>query len=135
MNGCSGDPPSTSLRNEFLKGFVNRAVLSEVSKIREQFLDVPVPRLIEHLVDVPKIVVQDRIQQLTFQQFADIPALQEVEVPVFKVFTQDRVQQRFVEQNIANSRCSRAADDRAVGRSAKDGVSKMNPATDCRADR
>ena len=62
---------------------------------REQFLDVPVPRLIEQFVDVPKIVFQDRIRQRTFEQFADIP--------VFKVVSQDRVQHSFVEQNIESA--------------------------------
>ena len=54
---------------------------------REPFLDVPVPRLIEHLVDVPTIVCQDRIRQRTFEQFSDIS--------VFKVFLQDTVQHSF----------------------------------------
>ena len=62
---------------------------------REQGLDVPVPRIIEQFVGVPKIVFQDRIWQRTFEQFAGSPALEE---PVFKVFTEDRVEQRLVEQ-------------------------------------
>ena len=33
-----------------------------LQRTREQFLDVPVPRRIEQVVDVPKIVCQDRIR-------------------------------------------------------------------------
>ena len=62
---------------------------------REQSLDVPVPRMIEQLVDVPKIIFQGRVQQWTFEQFADTPVLQVVEEPVF---SQERVQQRLVEK-------------------------------------
>ena len=49
------------------------------------------------MVDVPKIVFQDRIRH---EQFADIPSLQVVQELVFKVFSYNTVQQRFVEQNI-----------------------------------
>ena len=42
---------------------------------------------VEHLVDVLKIVFQDRNRQRTFEQFADIPALQVAEDLDFKVFS------------------------------------------------
>ena len=41
---------------------------------RNQILEVPVPQMMEYLVDVPKIVSQDRIRQRTFEQLADIPS-------------------------------------------------------------
>ena len=69
-----------------------------LQSIREQFLDVPVPRVIKQFVDVPKIVFQDRMWQRTFEQLADIPVLQAVEEPVLEVFSQDRVQQHCGEQ-------------------------------------
>ena len=61
----------------------------EVSKIsrqdrmlqstREQFLDVRVPRLMEHLVDVPNMVSHDRIQRRTAEQIVDVPVPKVVE--------------------------------------------------------
>ena len=62
-----------------------------------RFLAVPVPRMIEQFVEVPKTVSQDRIQQRTLEQISDTPVPQVAEelVEVFTVFSQDRVQQRF----------------------------------------
>ena len=65
--------------------------------VSQDALDVPMPLRKEQLVEVPTFVFQGRIQQRTFEQFADNP---EVEELVFKVVSQDRVQQRVVEQNI-----------------------------------
>ena len=64
----------------------------------EQTLDVLVPKMVE----LPKIVSQDRIQQRTVGQIVDVPVPQAVEelAEVFRVFSQDRIQQRAVEQTI-----------------------------------
>ena len=57
----------------------------------------------EQLVEVLKIVLQDRVQQRTVEQIVDAPVLQAVEelAEVSKVFSQDRIQQRIVEQTIS----------------------------------
>ena len=44
-----------------------------------QFLAVPVPRVIEQFVEVPKFVSQDRTQQRTLTQISDTPVPQVVE--------------------------------------------------------
>ena len=56
----------------------------------------------EQLVEVPKTVPQDRIQQRTVEQIVDAPVPQAVEelAEVFRVFSQDRIQQRTLEQII-----------------------------------
>ena len=41
-----------------------------------RFLAVPVPRMIEQLVEVAKFVSQDRIQQRNLEQICDTPAPQ-----------------------------------------------------------
>ena len=56
--------------------------------------------MIEQLMNVPKIVLQDRVQRRIAEQIVDFPALQGVEEPVFRAFSQDRVQQRGVEQEV-----------------------------------
>ena len=73
-----------------------------------EFCSVPWSRLLavqvtftaEQLVDVPKIVSPDRIQQRTLEQTSDIPVPQVVAklVEVFTHFSQDGAQQRFSEQ-------------------------------------
>ena len=54
--------------------------------------------MVKQLVDAPKTVSQDRIQQRTVEQIVDVPFPQAVEV--FRVFSKDRIQQRAVEQTI-----------------------------------
>ena len=68
----------------------------------EQTLDVTMPEMVKQLVEVPKIISQDRIQQRTVKQIVGIPVPQVVEevVEVCKVSSQDRVQQRFGRQII-----------------------------------
>ena len=81
-------PTNVSCRGRFTSHRAVPKISSQdriLQSIREQFLDVAVPRMIEQFVDVPKIVFQDRIRQRTFEQFADSPALQVVEEPVFQV--------------------------------------------------
>ena len=53
----------------------------------EQVLDVPVPEMVE----VPKTVSQDKIQQRIVEQIIDVPVSQVVKelVEVSKVFPQD----------------------------------------------
>ena len=71
----------------------------------EQILDVPVPEMVKQLVEAPKTIPQDRIQQRTVEFFAaDTPVPQDVEEPAefFKAFSQDRVQLRFGGQIIEN---------------------------------
>ena len=65
-----------------------------------RFLAVPATLIVEQLVEVPKTVSQDRIQQRTLQQIPDTPGPQVVEelVEVFTHFSQDAHQQRFAEQ-------------------------------------
>ena len=60
----------------------------------EQILDVPVLEKADQLVEVPKTVSQDRIQQRTVEQIVDVPFPQAAEEPAefLKVFSQDRVQ-------------------------------------------
>ena len=83
-----------------------KEILEEV-KITERVLerieahsdDMPVPQVIKEILVVVEVspqehVLQDRIRQRTFEQFADTPAWQVVEEPVFKV------QKRLVEQMI-----------------------------------
>ena len=57
---------------------------------------------VEQLVEVPKTVLQDRIQQRTVEQIVDARVPQAVEelAEVSKVFSQDRIQERTVEQTI-----------------------------------
>ena len=40
-------------------------------RIREQIVDAPVPQMAEQLLEVPKIIPQDRILQQTLEQFVD----------------------------------------------------------------
>ena len=56
--------------------------------------------IVEQLVEVPKFVSQDRIQQRTLEQISDIPVPQVLEelVEVFTHFSQDGVQQHLAEQ-------------------------------------
>ena len=56
----------------------------------------------EQLVEVLKTVLQDRIQQRTVEQIADVPVPQMLKelAEVFKSFRRDRIQQRIVEQTI-----------------------------------
>ena len=87
--------PKLSRKNVLLTGFVNVVDVS-VPKVVEQpfvvprnssqtescsvpwsrFFPVPVPRTIEQFVEVPKVVVQDRIQQRTLEQITDTPVPQ-----------------------------------------------------------
>ena len=41
----------------------------------EQTLDVPMPEMVKQLVEVPKIISQNRIQQLTMKQIVDDPTI------------------------------------------------------------
>ena len=68
----------------------------------EQILDVPVPEMVEQLVEVPETVSRDGVQQRTVEQIVDAPVMQAVEelAEVSKVFSQDRIQQRIVEKTI-----------------------------------
>ena len=58
---------------------------------------VPVTLIAEQLVEVPKFVSQDRIQQRTLQQISDTPVPQVMEklVEVFTHSSHDGLQQRF----------------------------------------
>ena len=50
----------------------------EVSKFSSQdqmFHDIFVPQMIEQLMNVPKIVLQDRVQRRNAERIADFPAL------------------------------------------------------------
>ena len=62
------------------------------------------PQMIEEVVEVPKIVSQDRIQKRTVEQIVYIPVPQIVEelVEGFKVLSEDRVQQLIVEHDYRN---------------------------------
>ena len=68
----------------------------------EQIPDDPVLEKGEQLVEVPKTVLQDRIQQRTVEQIVDarVPEAVEELAEVSKVFSQDRIQERTVEQTI-----------------------------------
>ena len=71
----------------------------------EQILDVLVLEKAERLVEEPKTILQDSIQQRTVEHItADTPVPQDVEEPAefFKAFSQDRVQLRFRGQIIEN---------------------------------
>ena len=62
----------------------------------EQILDVPVPGKAEQLVEEPKTIPQDRIQQRTVEHInADTPVPQDVEEPgeFFKAFSQEKIYQ------------------------------------------
>ena len=65
---------------------------------------------VKQLVEVPKTVSQDGIQQQTVEQMVDVPVPQVVEelVEVSKVFPKEKVQQRFAEQTIENRAISSA---------------------------
>ena len=65
----------------------------------EQVLDVPVPEMVE----VPKTMFQDKIQQRIVEQIGDVsvPHVEEL-MEVSKDFAQDRVQRCFAEQTIEN---------------------------------
>ena len=65
-----------------------------------RFLAVLVTLIAEQLINVPKILSQDRTQQRTLEPISDTPAPQVVEelAEVFTHFSQDGVQQRFAEQ-------------------------------------
>ena len=68
----------------------------------EQIPNVPVPEMVEQLVEVPETISQDRIQQRTVEQIVDFPVPQAVQelAEVCRIFSQDRIQQRTVEQTI-----------------------------------
>ena len=67
----------------------------------EQIPDDPVLEKAEQLVEVPKTVLQDRIQQRTVEQIVDVPVPQVLKelAEVSKSFRRDRIQQRSVEQS------------------------------------
>eukprot|EP00971_Amphidinium_carterae_P172822 3425841-Amphidinium_carterae.1 len=62
----------------------------------EQILDVPVPQTVEEIVNVPKIVPQERVQNRVVEQIVDVPVPQTVEeiVNVPKIVPQERKQNR-----------------------------------------
>jgi len=82
----------------------------------EQVVDVPVPQVVEEVIEVAKVIPQERVQQRTVEQVVDVPVPQIVEeileqvvdvpvpqvveevVEIAKVIPQERVQQRTVEQ-------------------------------------
>ena len=74
----------------------------EVPKMAEQILDVLVPEMVEQLVKQPKTVSVDRIQERTAEQAGDILVPQDVEEPAefFKASFLDGVQQSSVEQTV-----------------------------------
>ena len=47
----------------------------------EQTLDVPMPEMVKQLVEVPKTISQNRIQQRTMKQIVDDPVVQVVQIP------------------------------------------------------
>ena len=63
------------------------------SNLAEQHLDVPVPRMTQQFVDVPKIVFQDRIQRRTAR--AD-----RRHASRSRFLSQDRVDQRFIDNPV-----------------------------------
>ena len=76
----------SSVSQEVIQDKVQQRVVEQNigQSTRDQILDVPMPLLEEQLVELPKIVFQDRIGQRTFEQFSDI--LKVVEELVFKDF-------------------------------------------------
>ena len=81
----------TAKHSSILEAAVSRSILQCTV---EQVLDVPVPEMVE----VPKTVSHDGIQQQTAEQIVDVP----VPMEVSKDLAQDRVQRRFAEQTIDN---------------------------------
>ena len=97
---AAGGNASLSLKRASILDKVRQRVVEQniEQSTGEQILDLPMPLLQEHLVEVPKILFQDRIRQRTFEQFADTPFLQVVEELVFKVFSKDRDHAEIYEQ-------------------------------------
>merc|ERR1712032_363258 len=57
-------------------------------------------QVVEEIVEIAKIISQERVQQRTVEQVVDVPVPQVVEeiVEIAKIIPQERVQQRTVEQ-------------------------------------
>ena len=51
----------------------------------EHTLDVPMPEMVKQLVEVPKTISQNRIQQRTMKQIVDDPVVQVVQIPQLHV--------------------------------------------------
>ena len=66
----------------------------------EQIVDVPVPQVVEEVVQVDRIVPQERVQQRTVEQIVEVPVPQMVEevVHVPQIQVQERIVQNIVEQ-------------------------------------
>ena len=60
----------------------------------EQTLDVPMPEMVKQLVEVPKTISQNRIQQRTMKQIVDDPVVQVVQIPQVHVVEKRRRQLR-----------------------------------------
>jgi len=60
---------------------VPKAILQERVQHRqvEQFVDIPVPQVVEERVEVPKIHTQQRVQQRQVERIVDIPVPQVIE--------------------------------------------------------
>ena len=73
-----------------------------------KFLAVPVTLIVEHLLEVPKFVSEDRIQQQTLDQISDtaVPQVVEELVGVFIHFSQDGGRQRFHFNHLSDQRGS-----------------------------
>ena len=67
-------------------------------------LDVPVPEMVEQLMELLNAVSQDRVQERTEERIDGfpVPQVEEGLVEVFKALPQDRVQHRSVEQQPAS---------------------------------
>eukprot|EP00971_Amphidinium_carterae_P180775 3585682-Amphidinium_carterae.1 len=58
----------------------------------EQIVDVPVPQTVEEIINVPKIIPQERVQNRTVEMVVDVPVPQTVEeiVTVPKIIPQEK---------------------------------------------
>ena len=93
-------PPKEQIADVHVPRVVEQII--EVPKMAEQIFDVLVPEMVEQLVKQPKTVSVDRIQERTAEQAVDILVPQDVEEPAefFKASFLDGVQQSSVEQTV-----------------------------------
>ena len=167
---CEARPPGVEVP-EFVfrdrskqRAFQRLADISEVVEkpffkvfSQDQFLDVPVTRVKEQLVEVPFFVCQDSVQQRTFKQFADFPdsvfssSLSNFPVDKFGSQTSEKcvkvVKAVYLGESPSevlsgvgflskiSSPCFCATNDRTADECAHDCITRQSPAMECRVHR
>ena len=96
VNNCTEMLAETANENDDYKKFSEQFGECVV----EQITDVHVPQIMGEIVEVAKIVQQERVQQRTVEEIIDVPVPQCVEesVEVIKAIPQERISERTCEQ-------------------------------------